>query len=178
MELLKQLLAADNIVVTDLDYEVSALGYDPTNLTDGQAMEAATKLKAKAGKAITKSNGKGKAAKTTPKEPQSVQPNLNRETRTDRTPSINNGLGQSLNHAVSQSVEEVQIIQSGVKAAKDKIVEVKANEMLNEIADIPNATLQEFSKLAAQYSGKPAFFQQRTEEVTQSILASFGITEA
>lgn len=175
MELLKQLLAADNIVVTDLDYEVSALGYDPTTLTDTQAMEAASKLKAKAGKAITKSNTRGsKATKTQPKEPQQT---LNRETRTDRTPSVNNGLGQSLNHAVSQSVEEIQIIQSGVKAAKDKIVSVKANEMLNEIADIPNATLQEFSKLAAQHSGNPAFFQQRTEEVTQSILASFGINE-
>jgi outer membrane murein-binding lipoprotein Lpp len=175
MELLKQLLSADNIVIQDLETEVSMLGYDPTALTDAQAMEAATKLKAKAGKAITKSNGRGKATKIQPKEPQQT---LNRDTRTDRTPSVNNGLGQSLNHAVSQSVEEVQIIQSGVKAAKDKIVAAKANEMLDQIADIPNATLQEFSKLAAQHSGNPTFFRERTEEVTQSILASFGITEA
>lgn len=175
MELLKQLLSADNIIVNDLDYELAQLGYDPTALTDAQAMEAATKLKAKAGKAITKSNGRGKATKAQSKESQQT---LSRDTRTDRTPSVNNGLGQSLNHAVSQSVEEVQIIQSGVKAAKDKIVAVKANEMLNEIADIPNATLQEFSKLAAQHSGNPAFFQQRTEEVAQSILTAFGIIEA
>ena len=176
MELLKQLLSVDSIVVTDLDYEVSALGYDPTNLSDTQAMEVATKLKANAGKAITKTT-KSKTAKVQQAKP-ATSDNINRDTRTDRTPSINNGLGQSLGHAVNQSVQEVQILQTGIKAAKDKIVSTKANEMLDEIADIPNATLQEFSKLAAQHAGNPAFFQQRTEEVTSSILSTFGITEA
>lgn len=176
MELLKQLLSADNIVVNDLDYELTQLGYDPTTLTDAQAMEAATKLKAKAGKAIAKTSKtktvKAQQAKAMPSD------NIDRNTRTDRTPSVNNGLGRSLGHAVNQSVQEVQILQTGIKTAKDKIVTTKANEMLDEIADIPNATLQKFSELAAQHASNPTFFQQRTEEVAASILTAFGITEA
>lgn len=173
MELLNQLLSADNISVSNLESEVTALGYDPQTLTDTQAMEVVAKIKAKNGK-LAKSNGKGKTTKAT-KPPAN---DLNRDNRTDRTPTTNNGLGQSLGHAVNQSVQEVQIIQTGVKVAKQKIVTAKANEMLDEIADIPNATLQEFSKLAAQHSANPVFFQQRTDEISESILSAFGITEA
>lgn len=168
MELLKQLLAADKVKVPNLEDEVRALGYDPTQLGEDDAMKLAGELKAKFAKSITRSS-----KKTTNQPVKKQSGDLDRSERTDRTPVIS--FDQAMRQAAHQSFEEVESVLDGVRDAKNRVATAKANEMLNEIADIPNATLSEFTKLAGDYKANPEFFRERGKETTNSILQSFGI---
>lgn len=114
--------------------------------------------------ALSKGNNRKPAKRTNKGE-------VSRDSRTNRTPDVTNGV----NNAVNKSLEETEIIRAGVKQAKEQISDSVANELLDEIADIPNATLQKFSELASEHTSNPQFFRERATSVSNQLLEAFGI---
>lgn len=149
MELLKQLLTADELNIPNLEDEVRALGYDPANLTDDDTLNIAGKLKEKFSSKLAK-NGNKKLVQPKP------QP-------------------QPLEIATDKAVKEVDNIVSKYEALANKVVESKSSKIIKIIEDIPNATMARVRQLLDDSEGNLDFFLNSTEDVEAAFLAKFDI---
>lgn len=151
MQLLKQLLQADNVEILNLEDEVRALGFDPSSLSDDDALTVAIKLKEKHANKISKSRSKkGEKLESTPS-------NLSVEVATDK------------------AVKKVDAMVQQYQTLADKVVESKSTKIIEIIENIPNATMSRVRQLLDDSEGNLDFFLNTVDDVETSFLSKFGI---
>ena len=99
--------------------------------------------------------------------------NIARETRTERTSTPNNGLGDAIKTVANKSAEEINYIEQGIGAFADSVSEDAAERMVDTVADIPNRTLAKFAEKAQAYEGNPEFFQQGANAIAGALFDAF-----
>lgn len=149
MELLKQLLASEKITVPNLEAEVKALGFDPDNISDDDALKIVDKLKQQHNSKISKT---GKKPSTIP------------------TPSTPN-----LEAATEKAVKQVDAMVSQYQQLADKVVDAKSAKIIAIIEEIPNATMARVRQLLDDTEGNLDFFLTPIDDVQTNFLSKFGI---
>ena len=141
MELLKQLLTESKITVPDLEREVKALGFDPTKLSDSDALVIADKLK---------TMYSGKSLKGSKK-----QSNLSLELVTDKAAKANKSIVQTYQTMADKVVEHdankiLTIIEDIPNATMNRVRELLNDSegnldfFLNSIEDVQTNFLSKF----------------------------------
>ena len=151
MQLLKQLLQADNVEILNLEDEIKALGFDPSNLSDDDALTVAAKLKEKHANKLSKSRGK----------------------KSDKSEVIPGNL--SVEVATDKAVKKVDEIVAQYQTLADKVVTKKSDAIIAIIENIPNATMSRVRQLLDDSEGNLDFFLNEIDDVETNFLSKFGI---
>ena len=156
MELLRQLLQEEKLTIQDLEGEVKALGFDPTNITDDQVGQVFDKLRVK-----YKANKLGKSTVGAIAKHNAISP----------VEFLKTDLGRGLREANSELDQMTLTIQEVV----DTVVETKAQSMFSLIRSIPQLTTNRVKDLIEASNGDMTFFRQSSDELKASLLSEFGI---
>lgn len=156
MELLRQLLQEEKLTIQDLEGEVKALGFDPTNITDDQVGQVFDKLRVK-----YKANKLGKSTVGAIAKHNAISP----------VEALKTDLGKGLREVNSELDQMTLTIQEVV----DTVVETKAKSMFALIKSIPQLTSSRVKHLIETSNGDMNFFRQSPDELKASLLSEFGI---
>lgn len=140
MELLKQLLATAKITIPDLETEVKALGFDPSNISEADAINIADKLK------VSYTN---KTLKPSKKQPLTV------EVVTEKAAKANKSIIQTYQTLADKVVEHdankiLTIIESIPNATMERVRELLDDSegnldfFLNPVEDVQATFLSKF----------------------------------
>lgn len=153
MELITRLLQDENIEVTNLADEIKALGFNPDNINDKDALTVVSKLKAKYSKDKGTKNGKaGKLSNSVPVSPET-----------------------SIEVATDKAVKQVDAMITKYQDMADTVATKKAEKIIGIIENIPNATMARVRQLLDDSDGNLDFFLNETSNLEQNFFSKFDI---